>query len=199
MLGNKYIVTIDDGIPDRAELLATARTRVRRARLAVFGILLVGASILTVTVFVTADRATSLEKTLVLLLPVTLTVIAAVVLYPWVRRQDRDPQLAVGADTSTRRAVQKALRAGVASDARIDALARDAATRGLRNTWNIWMIGAGVVLEVVGMALRVIGGPLTTEDLILMAVMAPSAILIIGSAGLTRYRSRRYLRRAGLA
>lgn len=76
-------MTVFGGIPDQDELRATARTRARRGRLVVFGILLLGAVTLTATTLVTADHAPSFGKTIVLLLPVIFTVVVVVVLYPF--------------------------------------------------------------------------------------------------------------------
>jgi hypothetical protein len=179
-------------LPDRNELHATAVARVRRGRLA----LIVGALLcvlaVPVGVLTSMDGGWTTRRVTTFLLPVGVVAVLLAVLYPLTRRQDRDAPLAFGADAATRRAVRRALRTGKAPDLRVDALARDMATRAVRNTWQLWLFIGVLAVQIVGAALRILGRA--------GAVQTGLAVLIVLSFGVSlalmmvhRRRSRSYL------
>lgn len=99
-------------------------------------------------------------------------------------------------DRATRRAVRRAAWTGHAPDARIDALARDAADNTVRNVWQPVFYAVILTIELVLGTYRLIAGPPPPTDTVLSWVAI--AVLNAASLGLLVYlqwRSRRYLAR----
>jgi hypothetical protein len=152
-------MTSSDVVPDRGELQERARSAIRRRRLVVVGF--AGAILLSgplIGFLVATDGEFSGRTILIGFVPVVVGGLVVLALLPVIRRQDRDPSLLLGADRTTRRAVQEALRTGHAPDSRIDALAADTARRTLRFTWLLWVTAGAALLQVGLVVARLVDG-----------------------------------------
>lgn len=186
-----------DALPDREALRANALANQRKGRRVVFIVLavLVLFSVLSSFAF-SGPRSWSAAEIAVTALPILLAVSLTVLATRAWRRQDRDPQLSLGADRETQRAVARALRDGGTTDPRVDALARDAAERSKGRAWLIWLYG---LLTAVFTALLIrnvmAGGDWFTIAAFALPMMAQA--LLMYTFWQLRRRAVRYLRGAG--
>lgn len=183
------------GCPDDGELQAKAVTRVRRQRL--LGLLPVVVLAMFVPIVVLtgdADSPWSAGRVAVLLAPAGIVLVVLAGLYPFMRRQERHTPLSFGADKNTQKAVQRALRTGEPADARIDALARDAATKALRSPWPIRLFAGTIVLMLISAVLQILsGGGALRVGLSVSVVLIFATVL--ATFVVNRRRSRTYLDR----
>jgi hypothetical protein len=176
-------------IPDREELRRTAAQRVRRTWLisAVAWAVLVIA-VTTVSIFAT-DEPVTVEWIVLSVLPLGVALVIGATSYAASRR--KEPPLWYGADRDTQRAV----RTGHAPDERVDALAREAAQRDIRDS--AWFLAFyAVLLAPLGLLIQRIR---TRHDgsMIALAVVLAAAFAVVVMASVVKIRrSRRYLRNA---
>lgn len=133
--------------------------RLRRQRL--LGLVpVVGVAMFIPVAVLTAgpDRPWTATRVAVLLLPLGIVIVVLAAMYPLIRRQEQHTPLSFGADKNTQKAVQRALRTGEPADARIDALARDAATKTLRAVWPIRLIAGSLVVQIIAVGLQILSG-----------------------------------------
>jgi hypothetical protein len=173
------------------------RRAVRRWWL-VFG--LVTLAVLTLPLYLglaDANRWMAGDRHVVLLVPCGVFTLAVAILLAVVIRRGSDPFPWYGGDEGpTRRTVHRALRTGQAPDERVDALAREAAGRTVRNSkWLPRLIGVLFALQILTLISR-IGerGPAGRTWLSVM-ISAVYAVALVGMA-IEHRRARRYLRRA---
>ncbi len=181
-----------EDLPDRDDLHATAVARVQRGRLLAIAVALLCAFAVPVGLLVSGDGAWSARHLAVPLILAGVLAVVLVGLYPLSRRQDRKAPLAFGADKTTRRAVRRALRTGKAPDARIDALARDTATRTVQSAWQLRLFIGVAVLQVIAAVLRAVDGASPQQiglSVLISLCFAGSIAMIIAN----RRRSRAYL------
>lgn len=190
-------VTDTGAVADHDELRRTAHRRTRRGRSATVAgvaVLVIGVPLLTWLVI--GGPPTPLRLA-VAIVPTAVGVLAGLAALRLLRGRGRDgdrPALVLGADPDTRRSVREALRTGRARDARVDALARDAAERStgtLRGQQIIFGVLAAV--WVIGLGLRLAGGDGVGES----ALSAVTLVLFAAVWVVTtrqRRRSLRYLR-----
>jgi hypothetical protein len=182
-------------VPDRDELHAAAVARVRRGRRVAIAVALLCVLAVPVGLLVSGDGRWSLGRSAVLFIFVFVFAVVLAALYPLSRRQDRKAPLAFGAGKATRRAVRRALRTGKAPDVRIDALARDTASKTLRSTWQLWLFVGVAGLQIIAAVLRAVGGASPQQVglsvLIILCFAAGLAVIVVN-----RRRSRAYLQTA---
>ena len=184
-------MTSEDAVPDRERLRHVAAQRTRRSWWVVAA-LAAALFLLPLTLLIADGGPFSAGEIVVAFIPPTVAVLIGVVGLRRMRRREGGPELLAGADRGTRRAVQRALRTGRAPDARIDALAREAADRTLRNSW---LIVVYAILLVVQLGL-LIGRIVAADDLgrtILAAATSVCWAAVLGLWLVMRARSRRYL------
>jgi hypothetical protein len=180
-------------LPDRDELQAIAVARAHRRRMLLIGLMLLISIAIPAGFLVTGDGDWSAGKVAALLLiPFVMTAVVFAALYPLMRSNDRQVPLSFGTDKATQRAVQRALRTGRPADARIDALARDTATRTLRRSWSLWVFVGAVALQAVGAVLRIVGNA-DPMDLGMAALLILLSAIMLGTLIMARRRSRAYL------
>jgi hypothetical protein len=185
------VTTLAD-LPDHDELRAAAVARAHRRRMLLVGFVLLISIAVPAGFAVTGDGTWSVGKVAALLIPFAVTAVLFAALYPLIRRNDRQVPLSFGTDKATQRAVQRALRTGHADAARIDALARDTATRTLRRSWPLWIFVVAITLQTAGAALRIIDN----ADLVnvgMAALLILMSAIMLGTLMLARRRSRAYL------
>ncbi|MFI5932880.1 hypothetical protein [Actinoplanes sp. NPDC051494] len=176
-----------DEIPDRDLLRDRADRRMRL--LGVLFAVLVGAALIG---GLTAGLGEFRPILLVL-------VIVPIGVYALIRRTRlTDPTLLRGADTSTQRAVTRALKAGHSADPRVDALARDTARRTLRRRWTLATLIVAAVVMTGSLVLNLTDGELGTLAVI-HAISAAAFVAATVNAALLIRRSRHYLREPGRA
>lgn len=185
-----------DAIPDRETLRAGALANQRKGRRLVFAVLAVLVLLSVVSTFAFSGPSSwSAAEIAVTALPVLLAVsLMVLATHAW-RRQDRDPQLSLGADRQTQRAVARALRDGGTTDPRVDALARDAAERSKGRAWLVWLCG----LLTVVFAVLLIRGVVTGGDGLTIAASAlpmMAQALLVYTFWQLRRRATRYLQGA---
>ena len=161
-----------DAFPDRESLRANARVNQRRSRrfVVIFLVVFLLFGVLSSLAFRDSGEWSVGEVVVLALPPLVVLLAAAVAVLVW-RRRDQDPQLSLGADRMTQRAVLRALRDGGTADPRVDALARDAAERGTRPARLIWLYG----LLTVALAAVCISN-LVERDWFLAAVFALATV-----------------------
>jgi hypothetical protein len=127
---------------------------------------------------------------------VAVGVAITVVIAWWIRRRGPGPGPPASAGRKSRGAVQRALRTGQPPDARIDALAREAADRNLRSSWFLPFCAALVLLNLGLLILRIVG-----DDIWQVALAAANTALwttALVRSWIVRRRSERYLQRSPL-
>jgi flagellar biosynthesis protein FliQ len=125
----------DDVRHDRELLQRTAARRTRRGWWFLAGLAVPALVITPIAALAAAGGTVSTGDVAVAFIPALVAVTVGVVLVPWMRRRAAEPEPLAGVDKGTRRAVWQALRTGNARDATIDALAREAADRTVRNSF----------------------------------------------------------------
>ncbi|MFC0005761.1 hypothetical protein [Micromonospora siamensis] len=128
---------------DRAALLADGHRRQRRLDLYVFCALLVLGVAAAATVLIGTDGTDRNDLWLVFLLMLIPPMIGVLVALVFGRRIVKRLPKQAPADPESMRRAKRALRDGHIDDPRIDALARDMATRTLAQGWLLWV---GVLL-----------------------------------------------------
>ncbi|SCE66742.1 hypothetical protein [Micromonospora mirobrigensis] len=175
--------------PDRAALLADGHRRQRRLDLYVLSALLVLGVAAGATALLAGDGTVDRDELwpvfLVMLVPPLVGVVVALV---FGRRITRRLPPQTGADPATMRRAKRALRDGHTDDPRVDALARDMATRILAQGWLLWV---GVLLLLTQ------GSRLALDDDLFVrvtgAVGALAALFLIWVHLHGRRRARTYL------
>ena len=123
---------------------------------------------------------------------VAFVLIGVGVLVMAIRRQRADPHVWIPRKDSV--AVQRALRDGHTDDPRLDALARSAATRAIKQRWMVWLLPLGVLLFAAG-AVGDLRDPDTTWwDLGGSAASTTIAAIALVQQMVKLRRSRCYLR-----
>ncbi|HEX8344008.1 MAG TPA: hypothetical protein VF657_04585 [Actinoplanes sp.] len=110
------------------------------------------------------------------------------------RRRMQEPDLLAGADRPTQKDVMAALRSGRTSDARIDALTRETASRLLTQRWLIWVYAVGAILQAILFVIRVVNDDNWTR-LALSGVLSAVFCTLLALQLRQRRLSRRYLDR----
>jgi hypothetical protein len=187
-------------LPDRDELAAQARRRLGRFSWFFAGSDLLACAVLVLFTARLAGRGPDEDyrRTWVVgILVIAVMAVTFAVPVAVMRRRMRNPELLLGANRGTQSAVRRALRDGYATDARIDALARESARYQLsllsgRRRFLPWMLAAGLLLSVAGLILGWADAgwtlPLTGQALGVAGLAAITARLFIYVP-----RCRRYL------
>jgi cytochrome bd-type quinol oxidase subunit 2 len=183
----------DDAIPDREQMRHAARRRTRRSWWLVAAMAVAALILTPVGVLITHDGPLTTGETIIVFVPVLVGILGGVVAAWWLRRRQGEPQLLAGADRGTRRAVWRAIRTGHPADARIDALAREAADRTVRNSWMLVMYTILLVLQLVLLVSRIAAAEGVGMTVLTGTAVACWAIALTVFA-VARARSRRYLR-----
>jgi hypothetical protein len=185
-----------DTVPDEVELRQRAQTRLRRRSVLLLVVMLASVVAGAAIGGYRAGRPTHSPLSLVVAAGGVLLVFAAfysVLFLVLGRPVIRDPALVVGADRTTRKAVERALATGHADDPRVAALTGDTARRVLRQRILLWLWPASLMLLVAGTALQ-----LTDRDRNWWAIGSETVALAVTVAVwcwflVRRRRSRRYL------
>jgi hypothetical protein len=185
-----------DVIPDRAQLRRTATRRTRRGWLLLAALAVLALVVTPVVVLLVNGRPPGADVALAFV-PAVVTVAVGAPVAWWIHRRRREPELIAGADRGTRRAVWRALRTGHAPDARIDALAREAADRNVRNSWVLVLYAILLLLQLGLLTLKVTDGEGFGETA-LSALTAACWAAALAVSWVMRNRSRRYLQGTGL-
>ncbi|MDG4824888.1 hypothetical protein O7635_23815 [Asanoa sp. WMMD1127] len=184
----------DDAIPDRAELTRTAARRSRNGRFIATIVLVVLPLVLTPMALMAGSSGSLSSREAVGLVGMLWVVAALGAVVAWgIHRLRPRPPLLAGTSRTTRRAVQQALRTGQPHDARIDALAREAAQRTLRGSWLLWLYSGLLALNVALLVLRIAD----QDEAWKTALAAANVVLwaaLVALVWVTRRRSARYLR-----
>jgi hypothetical protein len=122
---------------------------------------------------------------------VVLVLIGVGAIVVGVRRQRADPHIWVPRQHGA--AVQRALRDGHADDPRIDALARSAAARAIRQRWTLWFLPFGVLLFGAATVSDLRDPDTTWWDLVGSAVWTALPAFVLVHQIVQLRRSRRYL------
>ena len=120
-----------------------------------------------------------------------LTLIGVGAIAVAVRRRHADPY--VWSWHQNNAAVQRALRDGHADDPRVDALARSAATRTIRQHWMLWFLHFGVLLFGAATVTDLLDPDTTWWDLTSSAIWTAIPAIALGRLLVQLRRSRRYL------
>ncbi|MBY8870830.1 hypothetical protein K7640_03100 [Micromonospora sp. PLK6-60] len=173
--------------PDPAALLAEARRRQRQVNLYVSAALVVVAFAAFGAGVLAGDTAPDKlwPAFLLMLIP---PLIGAVVALVFGRRILRRLPNRAPADPETLRRVKRALRDGHTDDPRIDALARDEATRWLSQGWVRWGAVA-LLLSQTWLLVR----DADTVIRVVAAVGVLCAVVLLWTQGWSRRQARRYL------
>ena len=167
---------------ERAQLTVRARRRLHRYAWLLVGFAVLGAAVMAGFVLkLAADLPPGRDPTRLWVVGslVTAFMLATFTGAAWaMRRRARNPELLAGADRSTQAAIRRALRDGHTTDARIDALAREAARhqlyllRGWRR-FLPWIFCVSALLYLASLTATWIGdGPRWT--------MLPAAFGLVG-------------------
>jgi hypothetical protein len=181
-----------DVIPDRDELRRVAARRTRTGGWVILVLVVLALLVVPVAVLIATRGSLSGGEIVILLVPLLAALAAGLVVVRWMRRRMGEPQLLAGADRGTRRAVQQALRTGQARDARVDALAREAADRTVRNSWLLIFYGVLLVVQIGLLIGRITSGD-DWWEIVLTGGVALCWAAAMGVFWVMRARSRRYL------
>ena len=189
---------LDRGNPRPADMEQAARSRLRRWDRVTLAVC-VTAPILGIGIGVYLAGADGSGGTpspgAVTLLVVVLLVVVGIPVAALVYRRRRGgaPALVVGADRTTRKAVQRTLRTGHTHDPHLDVLARDLAEKTLRTAYVRWVFLGAFILTGAGQILQVVGGVAWWRAATSVLLLVSTAT-VGGALDLNVRRSRRYLR-----